>query len=307
MTPAGNRTAYILLLFPVVFWGGSFVATKILVDQMPVSSIVAWRIILGVIPMALTAQFTRGWPRKLAAADLHAILPASLVLLVHWTVQFTGIQWTTATNSGWIVAAAPLSISFFAGLFLRERITGIQMAGMAVATGGLVLLVSHGALGNLDWLSNRGDWFVLASIVLWGVYTALARDVSRRHPPIGVTAIILALCGTPPAVYMIATGRAGVLLRLTGEGYAALLFLAIGSTFLALWFWQEGVARLGAARAGYFLYLLPLATTAIAVPYLGDPFGGWTAIGGALVLAGVIIAERKRKDRGRGQDTKSES
>lgn len=297
MPPSANRTAYVLLLFPVVFWGGSFVATKILVDQMPVSSIVAWRILLGVLPMALTTHVTRAWPRRLSAADLRAIVPAALVLLVHWMVQFTGIQWTTATNSGWIVAAAPLSISFFAGIFLRERITGTQMAGMAVATGGLVLLVSHGALGNLDWLSNMGDWFVLASIVLWGVYTALARDVSRRHPPIGITTVILALAGLPPAIYMTVTGGAGIVLGLTVEGYASLLFLAIGSTYLALWFWQEGVSRLGAARAGYFLYLLPLATTAIAVPYLGEPFGRWTAIGGAMVLAGVVIAERRRKRR----------
>jgi drug/metabolite transporter (DMT)-like permease len=63
---------------------------------------------------------------------------------------------------------------------------------------------------------------------------------------------------------------------------------------LAHWFWQEGVARLGAARAGVFLYLEPLATTGLAVPYLGESFGLFTAVGGAMVLAGVYLAERKR-------------
>ncbi len=61
---------------------------------------------------------------------------------------------------------------------------------------------------------------------------------------------------------------------------------------LAQWFWQLGVARLGAARAGIFVYLEPLATTALAVPLLGETFGVATAVGGALLLLGVWHAER---------------
>ncbi len=62
---------------------------------------------------------------------------------------------------------------------------------------------------------------------------------------------------------------------------------------LAHWLWQLGVARIGAARAGLFLYLEPLATTALAVPYLGEPFGWSTGLGGLLVLLGVSLAEHR--------------
>ncbi|MCP4544717.1 MAG: EamA family transporter, partial [Chloroflexi bacterium] len=62
---------------------------------------------------------------------------------------------------------------------------------------------------------------------------------------------------------------------------------------VAHWFWQEGVAKLGAAKAGIFLYLEPLSTTALAVPLLGEHFGFFTAAGGLLVLAGVFWAERR--------------
>ena len=57
---------------------------------------------------------------------------------------------------------------------------------------------------------------------------------------------------------------------------------------------QEGVAGLGAARSGFFLYLEPLATTALAVPYLNESFGYFGAIGGVMVLAGVYLTERRR-------------
>jgi drug/metabolite transporter (DMT)-like permease len=60
----------------------------------------------------------------------------------------------------------------------------------------------------------------------------------------------------------------------------------------SLAFWQEGVSRLGAARAGLYLYLEPLATLGLAVPLLDEPFGPVAALGGALVLAGVAIGQR---------------
>jgi drug/metabolite transporter (DMT)-like permease len=73
----------------------------------------------------------------------------------------------------------------------------------------------------------------------------------------------------------------------------ALLFLGLAGVALAQWFWQRGVAKLGAAQAGLFLYLEPLATTALAVPYLGEPFGPVTAVGGLLVVLGVFLARRR--------------
>ncbi len=51
------------------------------------------------------------------------------------------------------------------------------------------------------------------------------------------------------------------------------------------------MAKVGATEAGVFLYLEPVATTALAVPYLGESFGGYTALGGLMVLAGVWCAQ----------------
>jgi drug/metabolite transporter (DMT)-like permease len=79
----------------------------------------------------------------------------------------------------------------------------------------------------------------------------------------------------------------------TIAGVIALLFLAVMGTALAQWIWQVGVAKLGASKAGIFLYLEPVATTVLAVPYMGERFGIATAIGGLLVLSGVYLAERK--------------
>ena len=58
------------------------------------------------------------------------------------------------------------------------------------------------------------------------------------------------------------------------------------------------MARLGAARAGYYLYLMPVATSVLAVLVLKERFGVFTFFGALLVTTGVILAEKRRKERG---------
>jgi drug/metabolite transporter (DMT)-like permease len=87
-------------------------------------------------------------------------------------------------------------------------------------------------------------------------------------------------------------GGASNLFTLPMDAIIALLFLAIPGT-LAQWFWQIGIAKVGAARAGFFLYLEPIATTVLAIPLLGEPFTLFTGLGGLLVIAGVWEAQRR--------------
>jgi drug/metabolite transporter (DMT)-like permease len=212
--------------------------------------------------------------------------------VAHFLVQIEGLATTTATNTGWIIAVSPLALALLSVLFLGEGIGRSGVAGIAIATLGIALLVSGGRPAELDWLRSRGDWLVLASAHTLALYTLVTRDLVRRRPPLAVTLTILLIAGVLTAV--VATSRAQVvaLPALSPRGVAALLYLAIPGLALGQWLWQEGVARLGAARAGLYLYLEPLATTALAVPLLDEPFGPATATGGALVIAGVFTAQR---------------
>jgi drug/metabolite transporter (DMT)-like permease len=183
-------------------------------------------------------------------------------------------------------------MALLAYLVLKERISASAIVGIIVATIGILLLVSGGDVTDLGWLSSVGDWLVLASAHTWALYTIATRDVSRAHNPAAVTFAIL----TPSAILVLAimafTSDWSKFLHLPAEVLVALLFLGLFAMAIAQWFWQEGVARVGAAEAGIFLYLEPLATTALAVPYLNEQFGLFTAIGGGLVLLGVWYAQR---------------
>jgi drug/metabolite transporter (DMT)-like permease len=134
---------------------------------------------------------------------------------------------------------------------------------------------------------------VIASAHTWAVYTVVTRDLVGRRHPLAVTFGVLLIAATLTAILFIASSDATRVQSLSPRGVAALLYLAIPGLALGQWFWQEGVSSLGATRAGVYLYLEPLATLALAIPLLGEQFGAVTAMGGALVLAGVYLGQRR--------------
>ena len=289
-----NATARVLLLAAVVIWGWTFVATKILVAELGPVEIFALRLAIG-LPFLGGVLLVKRVPLRFARADVQPLLLGGTIFTLHFLVQIAGLVTTTATNTGWIISVSPLALAVLSFLFLRERIGWAGVAGIALATTGILLLVSRGSLTDLGWLQSTGDWLILASAHTWAFYTIVTRDLVRRRHPLAVTFGILLIAAVFTAILFAASADLASVRSLSPRGIAALLYLAIPGLALGQWFWQEGVARLGATRAGLYLYLEPLATLALSVPLLGEPFGPFIVLGGGLVLAGVYVGQRERR------------
>ena len=280
-----------MLLLAVAIWGCTFVATKICLAYLTPLELLGARlalalpVLLGLALLKRTSFDLRGHGR--------AWLLGSALIGVHFYIQTAGLQFTTATKSGWIIGATPLVMALLAALLLRERIERGLVLGIAVSTVGVLLLVSDGRLADLDWLRSTGDWLVLASAHTWALYTVAVRNLVRERSPLAVTTAVLLPATVVCVLGTVWTSDLETFSRLPLEAIVSILFLGVAGMAVAHWFWQHGVAALGAARAGSFLYLEPLSTTALAATYLGEPFGWSTLAGGALVLTGVWLAQRR--------------
>ena len=281
------------LFASVVIWGWTFVATRICLQVLTPAEVLTFRLWIAVPILAMLVMIRK---KRLSVSrlELRPLLAGSGLLTIHFLVQITGLKYTSATNTGWIIAAIPLVMALLSFLILGERLGRREVAGIAIATLGIVLLVSRGNLADLEWLRSTGDWLILASCHTWALYTIATRDLSRSRDPLVVTLLLMIPAAVAMAVWTALSSDPARWRDLTAEVVLALLFLGILGTAAAHLFWQRGVAALGASRAGIYLYLEPLATTALAVPYLGEPFGPFTAGGGGLVLLGVWWAFRRK-------------
>ncbi|HBZ01739.1 MAG TPA: hypothetical protein DEO84_10515 [candidate division Zixibacteria bacterium] len=284
----------ILLAFAALTWGASFVATKICLGYLSPVELMAFRLIIGLPVLFILILVNRV---KISFGDNKlSILLASLIMLAHFFIQITGIKYTTATNTGWIISIIPLIVMVMAILFLKEKIHFSMILGISLATLGVIFLISKGKISDISWLRSTGDWLVLASAHTWALYTIVSRKISRTIDPLLLTFVVLlpsAICSTG---IVLASSNLTVLINLPFNIFIALLFLGVITTAISHWFWQRGVASLGASKAGIFLYLEPFATTAIAVPLLHEAFGPFTALGAVLVLSGVLLGQRNPRN-----------
>jgi drug/metabolite transporter (DMT)-like permease len=281
----------LLLLACVIGWGWTFVATKIVLAHVTPVELLGLRLLIG-LPILFAVIRAKRVRLTFGAVGRRQILIGSAIITIHFLIQITGLKYTSATNTGWLISASPLVMAVLSYLILKERLGSRELTGIGVATIGILLLVSRGNLSSLHWLSSVGDWLVLGSAHTWALYTIATRDLSRQSNPLAATFMVLLPSGILILLYMTFVSDWTVFLHLPPEAVIALLFL--GVLVVAQWFWLEGVAELGAARAGLYLYLEPVATTALAVPYLGEQFTWATGVGGLLVLAGVFWAQRRR-------------
>jgi len=272
----------LLLLVCVVIWGWTFVATKICLVYMNPIELIGARFLIG-LPVLAGIVLWKKISLRFNKREWGLLTFGAAIITVHFLIQAFALKYTSATNTGWIIAVTPLVMAVLSFLILKERIGKREITGICVATCGILLLISKGDLSNVGWIESVGDWLILLSAHTWALYTIATRNVSRRHHPLAVTLIVFlpvtAICLT----YMLVNSGVAKLVSLPEEPLIALLFLGVLGT-AAQWFWQEGVVRLGATRAGIFLYLEPVATAALAVPLLGETYGIGTGIGGILVL-----------------------
>jgi drug/metabolite transporter (DMT)-like permease len=285
--------ARILLLLTALIWGASFVATKICLGYVSPIELMGLRLIIA-LPILLGIILLKRIKFEIKPFRMQLLL-ASVVIAAHFIIQITGIKYTTATNTGWIISLTPLVVAVLAFIFLKEKIKLNTIIGIVLATIGILLLVSKGQLWHLSWLSSVGDWLVLASAHTWAAYTIMTRNISRKLNPLIVTFVVLLPTAIIALGIMSFSSDWSRFAHLPAEAVVSLLILSILGTAFGHWFWQDGVAKIGAANAGVFLYLEPIATTAVAVPYLHEVFGIFTAIGGGLVLFGVWYAQRYQK------------
>jgi drug/metabolite transporter (DMT)-like permease len=120
----------------------------------------------------------------------------------------------------------------------------------------------------------------------------------RQAVPLTATAFLtvqIAL-GIPVVApfYLIEISQVGLQLP-TLQNAWVFLTVAVGPGLLAYAFWNNGVRTIGASRAALFLYLIPVFAAILGGIFLGERLAAFHAFGGALILAGLLLASRSRR------------
>jgi drug/metabolite transporter (DMT)-like permease len=292
-----SAKACIALLVACVLWAVSFVATKTALASTPPLTVVALRLVVSAACFLAWLALAR---RRLPMALLRASA-GRLVLLslcgggLHYGLQTVGLQYTSASNGSLYAVTAPITIAILGVLFLGERPTLGKTVGIAVALAGVLTVMGLDELSSFE-LGGRvwGDLLVLASIVLWGVFTVLGKSLTDRlgAPLLTAAVTVLAAATMLPAAYWELAERGASLRNVSLAAWAAIAFLGVGCSFLATLLYFVALQMTESQKVGVFLYTVPPMTAVVAYLVLGEALGLRFFVGSALVIAGVILTER---------------
>jgi drug/metabolite transporter (DMT)-like permease len=299
--PSGNAPQTVNLLkatVAVAAWGASFVATKIALRDLSPVALVWARFTLG-IPILGAVVLARRQLRPIGARDFgYFLLLGFLGITFHQWLQSHALVTSQATTTGWIIATTPLSIAILGRVFLRERLGAWGVAGILIAAFGVLLVIARGDLGSIviGHFGAPGDVLILISTVNWAVFSVISRDGLKRHPAALMMFYVMLLGWLLTTALFAAQGgfQHTAWRALSGEGLAALLFLGLICSGVAYVFYYDALEGLPAARVGVFFYLEPLVTVVVAAMLLGESIRVGTMVGGAIILAGIWLVNRKR-------------
>jgi drug/metabolite transporter (DMT)-like permease len=196
-------------------------------------------------------------------------------------------------NAVLLNSSLPLFILACSWVIERETATARQVAGVLVSTAGIAVIVARGELARLLHLEfHAGDAWILLAMPVWGVYSVLLR---RKPAELDATEFlfVLSTIGTLLLLPAFALTAWHTPPRMPAAAeVAGVLYIAVAASVLAFWFWNQGVAIVGANTAGFTLHLLPMFGTALAIVFLDERLQLFHAAGFATILAGVLIATR---------------
>jgi len=291
--PIGARAA---LVTACVLWAVSFVATRVALEAAPPLVVVTLRLLISAacfVPWVVASGGVAGLGggRGLRHLVWLSLFGAGL----HYGLQTVGLQYTTASNASLYAVTAPITILLLSAIMLGEHVTIRKGLGVALALAGVLVVMGPQTLTTLELDAHvKGDFLVLVSIVMWGLFTVLGKKATDELGALKVTAWVT-LIG---ALWMLPVGWLEMratsysFASMTAEAWMAIAFLGVGCSFLATFLYFAALQRTESQKVGVYLYTIPPMTAVVAVLYLGETLSVNLVLGAALVIAGVALTER---------------
>jgi drug/metabolite transporter (DMT)-like permease len=287
-------TAYLLLSVAALSWSGNLVIARALAGDVPPfgMSLMRWSIAcLIVLPFA-----AREIVAKRAIVGRHwriLLLLGLLGVTLCNSLSYIGLQWTTALNGALINSAGPMLTLAVSFAVYRERAAPLQVAGVLVSLGGVMIILLRGDVAALLELSvNRGDLAMLAGVATWAGYTVLLRRRPAELSPLAFLGVLFAIGFLTVAPLHLVEAWAGRPLPTTMPAVLGYVYVGLFPAVIAFFGWNRGVAAIGANRASLFAHLMPLFSAALAYAFLGERVAGFHLAGTALIFLGIFLANR---------------
>ena len=291
MIQDGRVGAYFSLTSAVLFWGLSFVATKVALESFTTFTLVFGRFSLAACAFVVVLA-RRGFPDFTRKEHLKVFAVAVFEPGLYFIFETIGLQHTTAPKAALIISTIPIVVMALSALLLDERIYPACLVGMVTSIVGITVVVT--GAHDFSWTLGGqliGDLLIFGAVISAALYMVLARDLGGRHSAVEITGMQIiygAILYGPAFISELPSVKWAEVMSYRSLG--ALVFLTLFATIIAFLCYNYALTKIPATKAAVFINGIPLVTALGAWIFLGEILTLVQLAGGVLVLIGVFLA-----------------
>ena len=279
-------------LLAMIFWGTSFIATKVALRELTPLMIIFFRLVFSITLLIIFALYTKKDFTIKPKSHLWIVLLA-LIASFHLWIQVTGLKYTTAVNTGWIIGTAPVFIAILGFIFFKEKLTILKVSGILIAFAGLILLISKGDISRLNFLTHKGDFLILASAFTWSVYSVVNKKITINYHPVMTILFLFLMMAIIIGPFTLNGEYFRAVSHLSMKSWGAVLFLGIFCSGVSYVLWSQTLSEMEATKTGAFLYFEPFVTVISAWVFLNESLTTMIIISGLIIMFGVYLVNSR--------------
>jgi drug/metabolite transporter (DMT)-like permease len=288
---------YVKLLLTALFWGGTFVAGRIVSQNVGPFSIAFLRFAIASIFLVLLTWKIEG---KLPALKKFQIIPVILLgmtgIFTYNVMFFKGLKIIQASRASLIIATCPVFITIFSAFFLKEKLNLTKGLGIVISVCGAVVAISKGNINRIfETGLGLGELYIFCCVLSWVAYSLLGKTVMNNLSPlasVSYSAVVGAVALSIPAYF---EGLFQNIMNQSVPDWLCISYLGVFGTVIGFVWYYQGVERLGPTKAGLFINFVPIFAILCAFFILQEPITPSLAVGTVLVISGVYLTNKTPK------------
>lgn len=288
-----KAVSYIFAFAAVIFWGTSFIATKIAYEAIPPLTLCLIRFAISAIVLGVI-KWLRHDQTKLQKKDVNYFLVLALIgISVYYSCENIAVSMTNASTASLISGSYPAITVLVGTVFYRLRMSRKKWLGVILAVAGVVILTDFTSdeSGNYALI---GDIIMIFDGFLWAFYNFLIPRADRSYSTFDLTyyqTLFGVLFLIPGAVY-----EHPALQVWSSKTWIAVGYLSLGCSVAAYLLYNAALRNIAPDAAAVIMNLMPVAGVVCSALILGEAITLKQIAGGAIIITGVILSVGVKKD-----------
>ncbi|TCM66404.1 threonine/homoserine efflux transporter RhtA [Acinetobacter calcoaceticus] len=285
---------YLKLVAVAFFWGGTFIAGRVITVDLPPHYAALIRFMIASIMLVMVVIKVEGRFPLIAKRDLVVTAAMGLTGICVYNVLFFGaLSHIEAGRTALFVSFSPVLTVLVATFIFKEKLKLINYCGVALALIGTLIIVTRGDLfSELNQSFGSGEMMMSAAVLCWVAYTLLAKKSNRITPLLTTTyaslwGLLFLLLSALPNI------TRWTQLDISLLNWTGLFYLGALGTVLAFVWYAQGIATIGASKTIIFANLVPVFAVLLSFIILNEAITWSMLLGGLFTFFGVFLTNKK--------------